>query len=192
MIRPVRFLKRPKHMASLIVVTIWLFGCDSSSTKATDAGGVDAVLDIATHDDGGPPDSAPADIASDTGTGSDGAADGGDGGGDPCHPPCRARLYNGCAPEGTCTYGLGTACFSNGVIFVSLTPGGPTRQTVSKDGVVCATLDATSVWRDPNGAPLGTLGVNSDGTTTYSCTGEAPQTVPASCTINCKSGMCPP
>jgi len=90
------------------------------------------------------------------------------------------------------TYGLGTACFSNGVIFVSLTPGGPTRQTVSKDGVVCATLDATSVWRDPNGAPLGTLGVNSDGTTTYSCTGEAPQTVPASCTINCKSGMCPP
>jgi len=46
--------------------------------------------------------------------------------------------------------------------------------------------------RDPNGVALGKLSVNSDGTNTYSCTGEAPQTVPASCTINCVAGTCPP
>jgi len=120
------------------------------------------------------------------------AGSGGAAGGDPCHPACQDRLFGGCAPDGTCTYGPGTACYSNGVIAVSLTPGGPTRQTLSKNGVLCATLDAIGVWRDPNGAPLGTIDSNSDGSATLHCTGEAPVTVPKSCTIPCVSGMCPP
>ena len=104
----------------------------------------------------------------------------------------RARLYGGCAPEGTCTYSGANSCFSNGVIATNSTPGGPTAQTITKDGVVCATLDATRVYRDPSGGALGTLKVNADGTTTYTCTGEAPVTVPASCTIGCSGGKCPP
>jgi len=93
---------------------------------------------------------------------------------------------------GACVYTAGTFCFSNGVITYTSAPGGTTRQTLTKNGVVCATLDATNVWRDPSGAPLGTVVVYADGSTGYNCTGEAPVMVPPSCTIPCTAGMCPP
>ena len=59
---------------------------------------------MTTTDDGGTPDEAAADVASDTGAGdvagSDGGGtDGADGGDDPCYPPCRSRLYGGQIPE---------------------------------------------------------------------------------------------
>jgi len=193
-----RFLGRPRWVVTLIVVAIWPFGgCNSPGAKVPDAAGVDAAPDVAANDIGGASDGAPADVASDSGArdvaGSDGGgADGTDSGADPCHPPCRARIYGGCAPEGACVYTAGTFCFSNGVITYTSAPGGTTRQTLTKNGVVCATLDATNVWRDPSGAPLGTVVVYADGSTGYNCTGEAPVMVPPSCTIPCTAGMCPP
>ena len=190
----------------VVVVAIWPFGgYGTSGSKVPDAAGVDAAPDAAGVDTapdvaadlGNQSDGAPADVASERGggdvAGSDGGgADGGDGGADPCRPPCRARIYGGCPPEGTCTYSTGVTCYSNGVTATTLPPGGTTIQTRSKNGVVCATLDAIYVWRDPNGAPLGTVTLNGDGSATLTCTGEAPVTVPASCGIPCQRRNVPP
>jgi len=187
-----------KPIPSLIaVICLFEAGCGSSSANAPDAGGGDVAQDVTTTDDGGTPDEAAADVASDTGAGdvagSDGGGtDGADGGDDPCYPPCRSRLYGGCPVAGTCVYTPGNFCYSNGVMVVFAAPGGPTRETISKNGVVCATLDATNVFRDPNGAALGTVSNNSDGSQNLNCTGEAPVTIPKSCTIPCVAGMCPP
>ena len=209
---PARFVKRPERVVPLVVVAIWLLeaSCGSSGTTAPDAAGGDGPPDVAATDlaqdsggdtdasDASPSDGAPADFASDGGTGDvvrpgdGGGVDGTDAGNDPCYPPCRTRLYGGCPVAGTCVSSAGTFCYSNGVIVYTSPPGGTTSQTITKNGAVCATLDATLVYRDPSGAALGTITITADGNASLNCTGEAPVTIPASCTINCVSGMCPP
>jgi len=209
MTSPIRSLERPAPVVLLAVVAIWLFaaGCGSSGTKVPDAAGidaapdvvnVDATPDVAATDMGSSSDGAPVDVASDSGAGDaagppdGGGTDGGDGGSDPCYPACRSRLYGGCPVAGTCVYQPGNYCYSNGVMVVFAPPGGTTRQTITKNGVVCATLDATNIWRGPNGERLGTIANNADGSQTLNCTGEDPVTIPATCTIGCTSGPCPP
>jgi len=202
-------LEQYERVASFIVVALWLFaaGCGNSGTKMPDAAGVDAAPDVAGIDAApdvtvtdlrSSSDGTPPDVPSDSGAGDvaspadAGGADGTDGGGDPCYPACRTRLYGGCPVAGTCVYSAGTFCYSNGVIVYTAPPGSTTSQTITKNGVTCATLDIVRVFRDPSGATLGTITINGDGSATLNCTGEAPVTIPASCTIVCSSGTCPP
>jgi len=200
MTRALRFATRPDRVTPLMVVAIALFviSCASPRTNATDAAGADAAADVAPKDLGSPSDAAPPDVAgdkaADSGSGSDGGgADGTDGGADPCQPACLSRLYGGCPIGGTCVYSTGTFCYSNGVILIFSGTGANILERVTKNGTLCATADVLHNFSDPNGAPLGTLSPNGDGSTTITCTGESPVTIPASCPIiACNPGTCPP
>jgi hypothetical protein len=187
-----------------MVVALSLFegGCGSSGTKvpdaggadaAPDAGGADAVPDRPATDMGASSDVAPADDASDSGAGDASQGDrAGDSMGDPCRPPCWSKLLNGCVPEGDCIYSMPIVCYANGVKFITSPAGNPIAQTITKNGVVCVTVDRANNYSDPSGNVLGYLIPNADNSVTITCTGEAPVTIPASCTISCRSGTCPP
>ena len=98
----------------------------------------------------------------------------------------------GCLPAGTCVSQGLASCYSNGVKVVNSVPGsGLIIQTTYKDGVACATLEPGYTYRDPNGAVLGTLNIDSDGTRTITCTGEPTVVIPPGCpTILCTGGTC--
>jgi hypothetical protein len=114
----------------------------SSGTKVPDAG-VDAALDVAVVD------AAPDVAATEMGSSSDGAPTdiaSDSGAGD------TAGTADGGGADGT--DGGADPCHP------------PCRERLFGGGVVCATLDATRVWRGPNGAPLGTVSINADGSNT--------------------------
>ena len=54
-------------------------------------------------------------------------------------------------------------CYANGVKQIALPPGMLEQSYYSKNGVVCARVQAGGTFVDPNGVVLGTLGVNTDG-----------------------------
>ena len=198
MTSPQRFLVRFERVVPLIVVAIWLFeaGCGSPDTKAPDAG-VDAAPDAAGVDTA--PDVAAADTATDVGAPSDVASadvaqvdgGGGDSAADPCQPPCWVKLVNGCVPEGACIHSLANYCYANGVNLIASPPGNAIIQTITKNGVLCVTVDRGNNYIDPSGNVLGYVTNNLDQSTTVTCTGDAPQTIPASCSVSCTTGTCP-
>jgi hypothetical protein len=113
---------------------------------------------------------------------------------DPCRPACLYHLVGGCLPGGGCTSNaLGQYCYGNGVKEIPLPPGGINQQQIIKDGVLCAIQQVGGTFVDPNGSVLGQLQVNSDGTSTVTCTGEAPVIIPATCVspaAGCVRGTC--
>jgi len=211
MMNRARFPGRFGRVVPLIAMAIGSFeaGCSSPGAMAPDAG-VDAALETAGGDtaadlavdtafeigspvDIAPADIAPADVAGDSGAGDVSQGDrGGDSTGDPCRPPCWSKLLNGCVPEGACLHQLANYCYANGVQFIASPPGNVVQQTISKNGVVCVTVDLAHYYSDPSGNVLGRLDTTLDGATVITCTGEAPVTIPASCAISCSGGTCPP
>jgi hypothetical protein len=132
------------------------------------------------------------------GGGGQGGAGGTGGSTDPCQPDCLGRLHGGCPAMGACMYQTGVTCWSNGVTRTVSGAGSSARTTISKNGMVCATIEVTSAldWpyvytaRNASGMVLGTLALYADGAQTVTCNGESPVTIPATCSTNCTAGTC--
>ena len=75
-------------------------------------------------------------------------------------------------------------------------PGSSVVQTVYKDGMLCATLEALGAtgytFHDANGNLLGTLVISATSPArTITCPGEAPITLPTNCpSVPCTAGTC--
>ena len=190
-----------------IVEALAFSGCEGpNGTPGNDASGMDssASMDLPadmtmTGETTGMPDGgndAGLDTsAADTGPSDTGSIDAGDGGSDPCKPPCLYKLVGGCLPEGSCVRSGASYCYANGVKQIALPPGMLEQSYYSKNGVVCARVQAGGTFVDPNGVVLGTLGVNTDGSSVATCTGESPVVIPATCVspaANCSVGTCMP
>lgn len=118
--------------------------------------------------------------------------------------PCLASLFQGCVPEGSCTWeggsspgGRGIAtCYSNGVSVSDvelLNPPIPTGSvTVARNGTRCYSIDRSSpldgdvasyVFRDANGQQVatGTTTVDKIGSSVVTCNGSTATAVSDSC-----------
>jgi hypothetical protein len=135
-------------------------------------------------------------VAGGVGCGGGGAGGAGGAGGsgstDPCQPDCLGKLMGGCTGEGTCmAAGSGLLCWSNGVTIQSSGAGSSAMSTISKNGMVCATLEG-GTYRDAAGVALGTTALSADGSQTIiTCNGESPVALPSNCGFPCLSGNCP-
>ena len=133
--------------------------------------------------------------------------------------PCLASLFQGCVPEGSCTWeggsspgGRGIAtCYSNGVSVSDMElyngPIATGSVTVARNGTPCYSIDTSAamsgsavsyVFSDGKGQPIATgTTVDKTGSVVVTCNGGSAATVSGACvhpngdSSGCNMGTCP-